>query len=300
MERNLIFTANNQGQQVKYLIIGMGHVGKALASQLRQQGHQVVGTTTTESKLAGLAELTDQAVLLEGHESDKVMAAASGCDAIIVTVAPNVRNTRTVAERHTHYQQVLVKTAASASQACARVIFLSSFSVYGDGGKGEQAISETTPTGNHEEPSSRYYQEAEQLVLSDPLGCVLRYPDMYGAPGDLSFAERVKMAHSYFDGKTIFGADAPLYAIHFEDVVRSVVHAIEQQLSGIYNVCDNQRVPATNRQVFDAICDAEGLTRLEYLNQVKAPNRKVSAEKLYLTGYRVEHGDPNAQLLEEA
>lgn len=285
---------------MKYLIIGMGHIGKALAKNLRQQGHYVVGTTTTADKVEALKECADQVALLKGHESDKVAAAADGCDGIIVTVAPNVRNTRTIEERHEHYQQVLVRTAESAVNACPRVLFLSSFSVYGDGGSGSEAISELTPTGNHEEPSSKYYQASENLILNSPTGCVLRFPDMYGAPGDMSFPERVKMAHSYFAGKTIFGADAPLYAIHFEDVVNAVLHALNAPLNGTFNVCDNDRVPATNQRVFDAICDQEGLSRLEFLNQVKAPNRKVSAEKIYQSGYKVQHGDPNAELLEQS
>jgi len=286
--------------RMKYLIIGMGHIGKALAKNLRQQGHQVVGTTTTPDKLESLKAHADQVVLLKGHETEKVVAAAVGCDGIIVTVAPNVRNTRTIEERHQHYQQVLVRTAESAIEACDRVVFLSSFSVYGDGGSGSDPITEKNPTGNHDEPSSKYYQQSENLILGRKQGCVLRFPDMYGAPGDLSFTERVKMAHSYFAGKTIFGADAPLYAIHFEDVVNSVLHALQKELTGVYNVCDNRRVPATNKVIFDAICDLEDLTRLEFLNQVKAPNRKVSADKIYQSGYQVQHDDPNAALLQKA
>jgi hypothetical protein len=75
------------------------------------------------------------------------------------------------------------------------------------------------------------------------------------------------------------------------------VHALENNLTGIYNVCDNNNLPATNQEVFDAICDKEGWSRLEFLNQIKAPNRKISAAKLYATGYRVQHEDPNAALV---
>ncbi|MBB5210124.1 NAD-dependent epimerase/dehydratase family protein [Microbulbifer hydrolyticus] len=284
---------------MKILILGMGHVGKALGSRLRDNGHQVIGTTTTPEKVAALRPYADEVVVLKGHESDKVAAAAAGVDLIVVTVAPNVRNTRTPEERHQHYRQTLVETCSSAAASCERLIFLSSFSVYGDGGEGSSPITEETPTSNHEEPSSLYYQQAEQNILSRSGGCVLRFPDMYGAPGDLSFPERVKLAHSYFGGKALFGADALLYAIHFEDVVSAVAHAVDQRLSGIFNVCDNERIPATNARVFDAICDAEGLTRLEFLNQIKAPNRRISAEKIYATGYRVAHGDPNASYLRE-
>ena len=278
-------------------ILGMGHVGKALAARLRADGHHVTGTTTTPDKVTELENHADKVVVLRGSETDKLADAASGCDAIIVTVAPNVRNTRTVEERHKHYADVLVASCHSARLACPRVIFLSSFSVYGDGGAGDAPVSEDTPTSNSEEPSSRYYQAAEQEVLGNPEGCVLRFPDMYGAPGDMSFPQRVAMCHEYFGGKAIFSADAPLYAIHFEDVVNAVIHALDKNLQGIFNVCDNDNVPGTNKQVFDAICRESDLPLLDFLDQIKAPLKKISAARLYATGYRVAHADPNAHLL---
>lgn len=285
------------GNAMNVFILGMGHVGKALADKLRASGHGVTGSTTTPGKVEALRQHADQVVVLRGSEQEKLAAAASGCDALIVTVAPDVRNTRTAQERHRHYADVLQASCHSARLACPRVIFLSSFSVYGDGGTGAGPVTEETPTGNSEEPSSRYYQAAEREVLANPAGCVLRFPDMYGAPGDLDFAQRVAMCHEYFGGKAIFSADAPLYAIHFEDVVNAVVHALDKQLQGVYNVCDNDNLPGTNKQVFDAICRANDLPLLEFLDQIKAPLKKISAARLYATGYRVSHADPNAHLL---
>jgi len=282
---------------VRILILGMGHVGKALAARLRAIGHEVIGTTTTQGKVAELEHYADQVTVLRGSESAKVAQAATGCDAIIVTVAPNVKNTRTIEERHQHYKDVLVDSCTSAAAACDRVIFLSSFSVYGDGGSGNEPVSESTPTANREEPSSRYYQEAEEQVLGAAHGCVLRFPDMYGAPEDLSFAQRVAMCHEYFGGKAIFSANAPLYAIHFEDVIEAVLHTLTNDLTGIYNVCDNDNTPASNREVFDAICAESGLAPLEFLDQIKAPLKKISAARLYATGFSVCHGDPNAEVV---
>ena len=281
-------------------ILGMGHVGKALAVKLRDDGHRVTGSTTTPGKVEDLSQFADEVVVLRGAESDKLKAAAEGCDVIIATVAPNVKNTRTVEERHQHYADVLVDSCRSAREACDRVIFLSSFSVYGDGSGAPGPVTEQTPTGNHDEPSSRYYQQAEQQVLHNSGGCVLRFPDMYGAPGDMNFEERVAMCHEYFGGKAIFSADAPLYAIHFEDVVAAVLHALNNDLKGVFNVCDNDNLPASNKQVFDAICAAKQLPPLEFLDQIKAPLKKISAQKLYATGYSVAHADPNAHFFEGA
>ncbi|MGK0499283.1 MAG: nucleoside-diphosphate-sugar epimerase [Oceanicoccus sp.] len=285
---------------MKILIIGSGHVGKALAKRLREKGHTVTSTTTTQEKVANLKKYADEVVVLTGAETDKVIAAAADCDAIVVTVAPNVKNTRTVEERHFHYHETLVKSCTSAAAACDNIVFCSSTSVYGDGGDGDGPITEQTPTANHDEPSSKYYQQAEQEILGNAGGCVLRCPDMYGAPGDIDFPQRVKMAHDYFGGKAIFNGDSPLYCIHFEDVVEVVYHALTKPLSGIYNVCDNDITPYNVKQIFDAICDEKDWDRLEYLDQIKIPNRKISSQKLYDSGYKVYHGDPNAAVVERA
>ena len=280
------------------LILGTGHVGQALAARLRADGHHVAGTTTTASKVEQLQQVLDEVYVLKGAESEKVAEAARHRDAVVVTVAPNWKTTNTPEEREQQYKEVLVDSCANASATCQRVIFCSSFSVYGDGGEGRSPINEDTPTSNDEEPSSRYYQAAEQAALEGSNSCVLRFPDMYGAPGDMSYPDRVRASHEYFGGKAIFSADAPLYAIHVDDVVESIYHVLNMGLMGIYNVCDEQRVPYSNKQGFDAICAQEGLEPLVFLNQIKAPLRKISAARLYQTGYCVNHSDPNAAVVE--
>ena len=273
------------------LILGLGNVGKALAVALREAGHTVAGTTTTPEKVDSLRAIADEVHVLRGSEADKLAEAAADSDAIVATVAPNVRQARNLEEREATYREALVDSCENAARACDRVIFLSSFSVYGDGGPGDAPISEDTPTSNHEEPSSKYYQMAEQAVLAGGAGCVLRLPDIYGAPGDLSFADRVRLGHQLMGGKVPFGPDAPLYCIHYLDVVEAARHALAEGLAGVYNVCDNDNLPATNREVFDAICEREGLEPLVFLDQIKAPNRRISARKLYDTGYRIVHSD---------
>lgn len=278
---------------MKILILGMGHVGKALAGRLRKGGHYVVGTTTTPGKLESLTGHAHRVCVVRGSDGPAVRAAATGCDAVVVTVAPNVRKTRTREEREAHYREVLLSTCENVAGTAVKPVFLSSFSVYGDGGEDTAPVTEETPVANQQEPSARYYHLAENAILAAG-GCVLRFPDMYGAPGDLSFPQRVRLAHEHFGGKTIFGANALLYAIHFEDVVGAVLHALHENLTGVYNVCDDDCIPATNRQVFDALCDELDLDRLQFLDQVKAPGRKISAGRFYTTGFRVTHPVPFA------
>jgi nucleoside-diphosphate-sugar epimerase len=280
----------------KLLILGLGHVGKALAAKFRADGVHVIGTTTTPAKVEALRDYADEVQVVRGTDAERIQQIAAGCDAIVATVAPNVRQARNREEREATYRDALVASCESAAAANPRVLFLSSFSVYGDGGPGSEPISEATAVRNEIEPSARYYHQAEQAVLGAGQGCVLRLPDIYGAPGDLSFADRVRLAHEIMKGKVPFGAGAPLYIIHFLDVVAAAEHALRKNLTGIYNVCVDEGLPKTNGEIFDALAQRQGLARLEFLDQIKAPNRKISAAKLYATGWRPAHTDPDHPL----
>lgn len=280
----------------KLLILGLGHVGKALAQRFRADGVRVVGTTTTPNKVDALRAAADEVLVLRGTDAAGIKAAAAGCDAIVATVAPNVRQARTREEREATYRDALVATCEAAAAAHPRVLFLSSFSVYGDGGPGKSPITEDTGTRNETEPSARFYAQAERAVLASGQGCVLRLPDIYGAPGDFTFAQRVALAHQIMKGKVPFGPDAPLYVIHFQDVVAAAEHALRKGLTGVYNVCVDGQLPKTNAQVFGELARRQNLPALEFLAQIQAPNRQISAAKLYATGWRPAHTDPDFPL----
>lgn len=278
------------------LILGLGHVGKALAARFRAEGVRVIGTTTTPAKVEALRAFAEEVHVLRGTDAERIREIAVGCDAIVATVAPNVRQARNREEREATYRDALVASCESAAAAHPRVVFLSSFSVYGDGGPGTAPISEATPVGNAIEPSARFYSQAENAVLASGQGLVLRLPDIYGAPGDYSFADRVRLAHEIMKGKVPFGAAAPLYIIHFLDVVAAAEHALRKNLSGIYNVCVDEGLPKTNGEIFGELARRQGLAELEFLDQIKAPNRKISAAKLYASGWRPTHTDPDHPL----
>lgn len=278
------------------LILGLGHVGKALAARLRSRGIHVIGTTTTPAKVEALKAHADDVHVARGTDAVRIGELALGCDAVVVTVAPNVRQARNREEREATYRDTLVASCESAARAHPRVLFLSSFSVYGDGGPGEAPITEETPVGNAIEPSARYYAQAERAVLASPQGAVLRLPDLYGAPGDLSFADRVRLAHEIMGGSGPFSADALLYILHFQDVVAATEHVLIKRLAGIYNVCVDERLPRRNAEVFDALCARQGLAPLRFLGQIKAPTRAISAARLRATGWQPRFTDPDFPL----
>jgi hypothetical protein len=126
---------------------------------------------------------------------------------------------RTIEEREQSYRDVLVESCKSSVQACPRVVFMSSISVYADGLQGDgDLIDETTPRSTSDEPSTVYYSLAEDAILSSPGGTVLRLADIYGHPRDIDFTARVRLAHEHMGGSVSFAGDGRLHRVHVEDV----------------------------------------------------------------------------------
>ena len=284
---------------MKILVLGAGNVGRAVAAKLKKTGHEVVVTTTSENKVTELEDLAEHVFVLKGHESEKVLEAAKGCEAVIVCVAPSFKGATSSEDREKNYHQTLVMSCQNARNACEQVIFCSSFSVYGSGGEGVDPITEDTEIPLQAEPSAKYYYMAENEVLKAEMGCVLRFPDMYGAPKDHSYCDRLRLAHKFMGGKVPFSGNSPLYRLHYLDVTEALCHAVEESLSGVYNVCDNGSLPKTNKEIFDELADSIKVPRLQFLDQIVSPNRKISSQKIIDTGFNIKHTDQNGLVLEE-
>ena len=95
---------------MKLLILGAGNAGLEVASRARARGWQVVATTTRESRLSELLEFADEARVVLGADRAAVAEAASGCDAVLVSVSPPIMQARTAEEREASYRQVLVES----------------------------------------------------------------------------------------------------------------------------------------------------------------------------------------------
>ena len=273
------------------LLLGMGFIGSKTAELLKQNGHHVTGTTTTPEKVDTLKALCDDVLVLRGDEADKIKVAASNADLVIVTVGPNLQRASNPATREEEYHQSLAVTTQSAASAHSRCIFTSSLSVYGDGGAGTDDITEETPVTSSEDASPRNYKQAEANILASGQGTVLRFPDVYGSDKDMSYVDRIKFGHKVMGGKVPFGGEALLYRIHYVDAAQAIAHAVENNLTGVYNVVDNRELPPNNQTLFDKLADEAGLERLQYLGYIKLPERKISADKLLSTGYAFQHTD---------
>ncbi len=280
---------------MRLLVLGAGNAGLEVATRGKALGWEIVATTTTPARIPELEAVADKAVVVRGNDRDGVKEAAAGCDAILVSVSPALMSSTTVEDRRKSYKDVLYESCVSAAAACDRTVFMSSISVYGDATqeKGDR-ITEETPRSTSEEPSRVFYSMAEDAVLANPGGTVLRLADIYGHPRDIDFTSRVKLVHEHMNGSVSFDADGRLHRVHVSDVARALIWVLEDNLTGVYN-CVPDLVPApTNKEAFDGLADAAGVPRLEFRGELRTPTISVSSQKLRDTGFVFEH--PNDEL----
>ena len=112
---------------------------------------------------------------------------------------------------------------------------------------------------------------------------VFRCADIFGG-ADLPIAQKVQFAHTVLKGSVPFCGDALFYRVHVDDVLGAVEHALTHDLEGVYNLT-HADVPATNRARFGAISAELGFEGLTYRDELKAPARPISVERLAQAGF---------------
>lgn len=280
---------------MRVLVIGAGLVGQELARGLVADGHVVVGTTTTPAKVESLQQVCSEVAVLRGSDADAVAAAASGADAVVVCAGPNAARAMSAEERAATYDEVLVQTARGVVDAVRAVgvsgpvVALSSLSVYGDAADHLDEVNEESPVTASADASPRTFQLMERTYL-DALpdqACVFRCADIFGGE-DPPLADKVRFAHTVLGGSVPFEGEALFYRVHVLDVVAAIRHALDRSLSGLYNLT-HADVPPSNRECFDSIGAKEGLPPLVFRDELKAPARPVSTDRLAATGFALTH-----------
>jgi nucleoside-diphosphate-sugar epimerase len=275
---------------MRVLVLGAGLVGRELAGRLTTQGHDVVATTTTETKVQDLQQVAAEVHVLRGSDTDAVAKAAAGADAIVVCAGPDARRAMSAEERAATYDEVLVQTARSVVAAApdtARVVALSSLSVYGDAADDLDEVTEDAPLTTADDASPQKFQEMERAYLDRGRATVFRCADIFGG-ADLPLADKVRFAHTVLQGTVPFTGDALFYRVHVDDVLAAIEHALTQGLDGVFNLTHGE-VPATNRARFDAIGAELGFGPLAFRDELKSPAVPVSVDRLADAGFVTRH-----------
>jgi nucleoside-diphosphate-sugar epimerase len=239
-----------------------GAIGTRLVPQLRERGHEVIGSSRSADKAEGLRALGAEPVALDVLNRDAVHEAvvAARPDAIIhqATALAGLSDFK-------HFDRSFAETnrlrteGTDALLAVAREVGVGRFLAQSFAGwpyarEGGPVKSEEDPLDASPVPTMRETMAAirhlEQAVAGAG-GVVLRYGGFYGSPEDAQVdVVRKRRFPIVADGGGIWSF------VHLDDAAAATVLALERGAPGIYNIVDDE--PAPVREWLPALAAAVG------------------------------------------
>jgi nucleoside-diphosphate-sugar epimerase len=237
-----------------------GAIGTRLVPQLKERGHEVIGTTRSPEKAERLHEAGAEPVVLDVLDRDAVREAVARAqpDAIVheATALAGMTDLK-------HFDQSFAPTnrlrtegtdalLAAARAGGVRLFVSQSYAGWPyarEGGpvKTEEDPLDPTPVpAMHETFDAIRYLEQATVKAG---GAALRYGGFYGSPddGQLELVRKRRFP--------IVGDGGGVWSfVHLDDAAAATILALEQGASGIYNVVDDE--PAPVREWLPALADA--------------------------------------------
>ncbi|MDQ3934108.1 MAG: NAD(P)-dependent oxidoreductase [Actinomycetota bacterium] len=235
-----------------------GAIGRPLVRQLREAGHEVVGTTRSEEKAERLRAEGAECVVCDALDLDALRAAVreAGPDALVNQLTDLPRNF-SVRYRYGRTGDLRMRATPAMIEAgrevgARRIVAQSIAFLYVP--TGDRVKDEDAPTLNSELAPGKFGQAAEETLAMERAvveaegmeGLVLRYGFFYG-PGTW-FAQGTSLAKAYRRRMSpIVGTGEGVYSfVHVEDAASATVAALERGAPGVYNVVDDEPAPAND------------------------------------------------------
>lgn len=243
----------------KISILGCGWLGIPLAKTLVERGHQISGSTTSESKISMLRDsridpfviaLNENAIT--GNLSDFLQ----NSEILIIDIPPKLRSENS----DSFVGKINALIPFIEKSTVEKVLFISSTSVYAD----DDSVVTEAKTPNPDSESGRQLVQTEQLLLQNKnfKSTVLRFAGLIGAD---------RHPIKYLAGKeNVENPEAPINLIHQDDCIGIICEIIGHE---IWNETFNAAAPFHP-------------TRLEYYTQkateLGLPLPKFNAQKTSL------------------
>lgn len=251
---------------MRVLVAGAtGAVGRQLIPALVQAGHQVIATSRSQARLAGLRAAGAESALLDGLDAQAVGEVVARAEPEVVihemTAIPASLNLRHFDRSFAATNQLRTRgidnLLAAASAAGVRRLIAQSYGGWNYARAGGLVKTEDDPLDPQPPAAQRQTLAAirylEQAVLSAPLeGVVLRYGSLYGPAASDGTVDLIRKRQL-----PVIGTGAGVWSfLHVADAAAATVAAVSGGAPGVYNVADDE--PAAAAQWVPAVAQIVG------------------------------------------
>ena len=208
---------------IKISILGCGWLGLPLAKSLLSKGHEIKGSTTSESKLDVLknAGISPFQIQLESHQIiGTIEDFLKETNVLVIDIPPGLRREFSTSLEMTFVNKVKILIPFIEKSGIQKVIFVSSTSVYGDGFPIVEIREETKP--NPDTESGKQLVIAETLLQSNShfKTTVIRFGGLLGDD---------RHPIKFLAGRTnVENPDAPVNMIQREDCIGIIEEILKQ------------------------------------------------------------------------
>ncbi len=244
---------------------GTGVLGRRLVPQLVARGHQVTATTTSAAKLDLLGQLGAAGVVMDGLDAASVgeAVAAAQPDTIVHQMTaispahagqPDIKHIdrwfATTNRLRTEGTDHLLAAAEAAGVAHFAAQSYASWNGIRTGGWVKTEEDPLDPgDGTIMHAGAVAIRHVEDAVLGAG-GAVLRYGGFYGPGATDDQVELVRKRQFPLVGR---GTGYSSW-VHLDDAASATVLAVEQKVSGVFNIVDDEPAPASEWLPYLAAC----------------------------------------------
>jgi 2-alkyl-3-oxoalkanoate reductase len=234
---------------------GGGAIGSRLLPQLIAPGHDVVATTRSAGKMAGVRALGAEPVVMDGLDAGSVgeAVARSEPDVIVhqMTALAGIDDLKHFDDTFAVTNQLRTEGTdhllAAADALGVRRFIAASYTGWPNARKGGPVKTEDDPFDEHppaaQEKSLAAIRHLERATVEgSPHGIALRYGSFYGPGASDELVEIVRRRKLPLVGE----AGGIWSWIHIDDAASATVAVVERGAPGVYNIADDEPAPVSD------------------------------------------------------